>query len=318
MKTFIIRRLLQSIVVLFLVTIIVFLAIRYLPGDPLRAVLAGDEGQTYSEAELQELRHQYGLDKPVPIQYLNWVKGVFHGDLGNSFYDNTPVLDEMLRRLPITMYYGFLAISVGLIIGIPIGIISAVRRGKWIDQIVITLTNLGITVPNFWVGLLLMLLFGLRLGWLPVMGYTSPFEDLGMHLKQLVMPTMVLSLFTLASTARQTRSSMLEVMRQDYIRTAWSQGWREIDIIFKHALKNGLIPVITLAGMQIPLTVGGAVITEAVFNVPGMGLLAVTAVQTQDYPFVQGIILFIATMVVLTNLLIEIWYGWADPRIRYN
>jgi peptide/nickel transport system permease protein len=318
METFIVHRLIQSFIVLVLVSIIVFLAIRLLPGDPIRLVVSSDNAQSYSEAQIEELRHEFGLDKPLPVQYFNWVGGLFHGDMGTSIFTRAPVSAEIFRRLPITLYLGFISLIVSLVIGVPVGVVSAIKRGKWLDQLVISVSNLGITVPIFWLGLLLIYFFGLYLKWLPVMGYTSPFEDFWMSTKQLVMPVFCLAVFPIASMARQTRSSMLEVMRQDYIRTAWSKGLRERVIVFRHALKNGLIPIITLSGMSISIIVGGTVIIETVFNIPGMGRLAVTSVQNQDYPFVQGIILVVAAAVVLTNLLVEIAYGWADPRIRFN
>jgi peptide/nickel transport system permease protein len=318
METFIVHRLIQSFIVLVLVSIIVFLAIRLLPGDPIRLVVSSDNAQSYSEAQIEELRHEFGLDKPLPVQYFNWVGGLFHGDMGTSIFTRAPVSAEIFRRLPITLYLGFISLIVSLVIGVPVGVVSAIKRGKWLDQLVISISNLGITVPIFWLGLLLIYFFGLYLKWLPVMGYTSPFENFWMSTKQLVMPVFCLAVFPIASMARQTRSSMLEVMRQDYIRTAWSKGLRERVIVFRHALKNGLIPIITLSGMSISIIVGGTVIIETVFNIPGMGRLAVTSVQNQDYPFVQGIILVVAAAVVLTNLLVEIAYGWADPRIRFN
>jgi peptide/nickel transport system permease protein len=316
--TFIVRRLIQSVIVLILVSIIVFLALRLLPGDPIRLLVTSDQALSYSEEQIAEIRHEFGLDKPLPVQYINWITGLFQGDMGTSIFTRNPVSKEIFRRLPITLYIGFLSFFVGLIIGLPVGIISAIRRGKWIDQLIISLTNLGVTFPIFWLGLLLVAFFGLYLKWLPVMGFTSPFEDFWMSAKQLIMPVLCLSLFPIASMARQSRSSMLEVMRQDYIRTAWSKGLKERTIIIRHALKNGLIPIITLSGMSIPIIVGGAVIIEMVFNIPGMGRLAVTSVQNKDYPYVQGIILIIATAVVMINLLVEIAYAWADPRIRFH
>ena len=318
MTTFIIRRLIQSFIVLILVTIIVFLALRLLPGDPIRLIVTSSKAQSYTEEQIQILRHQFGLDRPLPVQYISWVQGLFHGDMGVSIFTRTPESDEIFRRIPITFNLGAITFVIGLIIGIPIGIISAIRRGSWLDQTVISLSNLGITIPTFWLGLLLMYFFGLYLKWLPIMGYTSPFEDLWLNIRQLVMPVVCLAVFPIASMARQTRSSMLEVMRQDYIRTAWAKGLKERMVIFRHALKNGLIPIITLAGMGIPMIVGGTVVIETVFNVPGMGRLAVASVQNQDYPYVQGIILIISMTVLFANLLVDIIYGWADPRIRFN
>lgn len=317
--TFIIRRLGQSVIVLLLVSIIVFLAMRILPGDPVLLIVTEAEAGEYSEQQMAELRHEFGLDKPLAVQYIDWMGGILtRGDFGLSIYTRTPVMDEILRALPITFEIGILAITLGATAGISAGIISAVRRGTWIDQLVVTLSNLGITIPIFWLGLILMLVFGLHLGWLPVMGYTYPSEDLGMHVKQLVMPVFCLSIYPMAAVARQTRSSMLEVLHQDYVRTAWAKGLKESVIIFKHALRNGLIPVITTIGLSVPATVGGSVVIETVFVVPGMGRLTMGAVQSQDYAYVQGITLIIVTAVVLINLLVELAYGWADPRIRVS
>ncbi len=318
MVTYIVRRLIQSAVVMVLVSVIVFLGLRLLPGDPIRLIVSSSEAQSYTEQQVQDMRHEFGLDKPLAVQYLNWVNDIFHGKLGNSVFTRLPVANEIFRRLPITFELGALSLIVGLVIGIPLGVISAVRRGRWIDQLVVTLSNLGITVPTFWLGLILMYVFGLTLKWLPIMGYTSPFDNFGMAVRQLIMPVFCLSVFPIASMARQTRSSMLEVMHQDYIRTAWSKGLKERAVIARHALKNGLIPIITLSGMSITMIVGGTVVMETVFNIPGMGRLAVTSVQNQDYPYVQGIILIISAAVVLANLLVDIAYGWVDPRIRYD
>ena len=318
MTTFIARRLLQSIVVLLLVSIFIFLAIRLLPGDPIKLVIYESNLSGLSEQQIAEIRHEYGLDKPMYMQYLDWLGGILHGDLGTSVMTKTAVSKEIFRRLPITFEIGFWSLSLSILIGVPIGIISAVRRGKWIDQVVVTLSNLGITIPVFWLGLILMLLFGLYLKWLPVMGYTPISEGVGMHFRQLVMPVLCSSVFSTAALARQTRSSMLEVMHQDYIRTAWAKGLNENVIIFKHALKNGLIPVITTLGLSARGIVGGSTVVETVFSIPGMGRLLVTAVGNLDYAYVQGIILIIAATVVAINVLIDIVYGWADPRIRYR
>ena len=199
------------------------------------------------------------LDRPLIVQYFSWLNDIFHGNLGESIFQKVPVSDEVFRRIPITFHIGVLAFIIGIIIGIPLGIIAAVRRGTWLDTLVTTLSNLGITVPAFWLGFLLIYVFAMWLHWLPVMGYTSPFTDFWQNTKELIMPVFCLALFPIASTARQTRSSMLEVMRQDYIRTAWSKGLKERGVIMKHALKNGLIPIVTLAGMGVPMIVGGAV-----------------------------------------------------------
>jgi peptide/nickel transport system permease protein len=318
MISFTIRRFIQSIVVLILVTVIVFVAMRLLPGDPIRMLITASEESSYTEEQMAHLRAENGLDKPMVVQYFNWIGGIFKGDLGKSILDRLPVTTEIFKRLPITVHIGGIAFIIGLILGIPLGIIAAVRRGTWLDTVVTTIANLGITVPHFWLGIILVYFFGLTLEWLPVMGYTSPFDDFWLSTKQIIMPVICLAVFPIASTARQTRSSMLEVMRQDYIRTAWAKGLRERVVIFKHALKNGLIPVITLTGMGIPILVGGAVLVETVFNIPGMGRLAITSVLNQDYPYVQAIVLIVAAVVLFTNFIIELTYGWIDPRIRYD
>jgi peptide/nickel transport system permease protein len=291
---------------------------RMLPGDPVRMYITSTAQQQYSEEEIQTIRHQFGLDKPLVVQYFDWIKGVVHGDLGTSILQRRPVSKEIFRRLPITAHVGGLAFVLGIIVGVPIGIVTAVRRGKWADNLLTLFAYIGITIPIFWLGLLLMYFFGLYLEWLPVMGYTSPFDDFWLSTRQLIMPVICLATFPVASTARQTRSSLLEVMQQDYIRTAWSKGLRERMVIYKHALKNGLIPVVTLIGLGVPMIIGGAVLVETVFNIPGMGVLAVNSVFNEDYPYVQGIALIVSIAVLLSNLLVDLAYGWLDPRVRYD
>ena len=318
MISFLIRRFLQSIIVLVIVSILVFIAMRLLPGDPIRMILTASSAETFTEEQIAYVRHEHGLDRPLAVQYFSWISDLLRGDLGNSILMKEPVSDEIIRRIPITFHIGVLAFVLGIAIGIPLGIISAVRRGTWLDTGVTTLANLGITVPSFWLGVLLVYVFALYFRWLPVMGYTSPFTDFWLNTRELIMPVFCLAVFPIASIARQTRSSMLEVMRQDYIRTAWSKGLKERGVITRHALKNGLIPIVTLAGMAVPMIVGGTVLIETVFNIPGMGRLAVTSVLNQDYPYVQGIVLIVSAAVVFINFAVELTYGWLDPRIRYD
>jgi peptide/nickel transport system permease protein len=318
MISFIIRRFVQSLVVLILMTTVVFIAVRLLPGDPIRMYVTVNTQRQYTEEEITYLRHQVGLDKPLFIQYIDWIKGIARGDLGKSILRKEPVTKEILRRLPITAHIGGLAFVVGVMIGVPLGIITAVRRGKWVDTLLTLFAYIGITIPVFWLGLLLMYFFGVYLKWLPVMGYTSPFEDFWLSTRQLVMPVTCLSFFSIAATARQTRSSMLEVMQQDYILTAWSKGLQERAVIFKHALKNSLIPIVTLVGMGIPMIIGGSVLVETVFNLPGLGVLMTNAVFNEDYPYVQGVVLLFSVVVLISNFAVELTYGWLDPRIRYD
>jgi peptide/nickel transport system permease protein len=318
MTNFILRRLLLSIIVLLLVSILVFLAMRLLPGDPVLMFISASSVQEVTEEQLNQIRHEYGLDKTLPVQYIDWITGIFHGDFGNSILNRSPVLNEILRRLPITMYIGALAFIVATIVGIPAGVLCAVRRGSWLDNLVTALSNIGITVPTFWLGTLLIYVFALHFRWLPVMGYTSPFVDFWKSTRQLIMPVFCLALGPIAGNARQARSSMLEVVHKDYIRTAWSKGLNERVIVMKHALKNGLMPVVTLSGMGIGTILGGSVLIEQVFNIPGMGRLAVTSVMNQDYPYVQAIALIMAISIVFANLLVDISYGWLDPRVHYS
>ena len=224
----------------------------------------------------------------------------------------------MLERFPVTLHLGVLALILGAVLGVIAGLLAAIRRGKWLDKIVTPLTYIGITMPVFWLGILLIYAFGLKLKWLPIAGYTSPMVDFWMRTKQIVMPVICLALFGLAANARQMRSSMLEVIQQDYIRTAWSKGLRERTVIIRHSLKNSLIPVITLMGMGVGIIFGGSVLIETVFAIPGVGRLLVSSIFGQDYVVVQAITFVIAVIVLMVNLIIDISYGWFDPRIRHR
>jgi peptide/nickel transport system permease protein len=318
MAAYIIRRIVMGIFVIFLVTVMVFLFIRLLPGDPLTIYLNKTDMQQLTEEQLYDLRVKFGLEKTLPLQYLDWIGGLFHGDFGQSVIYDIDVSVLLKEKLPVTLYLGLLAFIVSGVVGIIFGIICAIKRSTWIDTIVTLLANIGVTMPSFWVGIILILLLSVKLGWLPVGGFTSPFTDLVKSLRQSIMPVFCLALFPLASLTRLTRSSMLEVIQQDYIRTAWSKGLRERLIITRHTIKNGLIPVVTVVGVQIAFIFGGSVLIESVFNIGGIGRLVTQAVQNQDYQVVQAVTLLIAIMVVLSNLIVDISYGWLDPRIRYD
>jgi len=320
MTTYIIRRLFMAVVILFLITLIVFFAMRLLPGDPLIIFLGqqAGSGTSITEKELDVLRHEYGLDKPIMVQYVNWVSGILQGNLGTSIHYHEKVGKLMLERFPITLQLGLVAYVIGNALGILLGVLAAVRRGTWLDTFVTILGNIGITIFIPWLGLLLMYAFGLRFGWLPIAGFTSPFDNFWLSLRQMVMPCICLAITPLSFVARQTRSSMLEVTKQDYIRTAWSKGLREKTIIMRHALKNGLIPVITLLGMGIGIVFGGSVLVETIFAIPGVGRLLITSVFAQDYVVIQSGTLVISTIIILSNLIVDISYGWLDPRIRYG
>ena len=319
MTTYIMRRLIQALFVLILVTLLVFFVMRLLPGDPILIYVAQSadlEGMT--PEMLHKLRHEFGLDKPIIVQYANWVSGVFRGELGTSIFYREKVRTLMMERFPITLHLGLLALILGAVLGVLAGLLAAVRRGKWVDKVVTPLTYVGVTIPVFWLGILMIYAFGLKLKWLPIAGYTSPFDDFWLSTRRLVMPVICLAVFLLAANARQMRSSMLEVIRQDYIRTAWAKGLRERMVILRHAMKNSLIPVITLMGMGVGIIFGGSVLVETVFAIPGVGRLLVSSIFGHDYVVVQAITLVIAVIVLLTNLIVDISYGWFDPRIRYG
>ena len=319
MTTYIIRRILQAVIVLIIVTLMVFFVIRLLPGDPLIIYVAQTANlQAMPPEMIDELRVQYGLDKPIMMQYVNWIADMFHGDFGESIYYHEDVSALMLERFPVTLHIGVLSLIVGAAFGILAGILTAVRRGKLLDKILTPLTYVGITIPIFFLGILMIFVFGVKLGWLPISGYTSPFEDFWLNTRQLVMPVICMSFFSIAANARQMRSSMLEVISQDYIRTAWSKGLTERSIIFKHAMKNSLIPVITLVGIGVGILFSGSVLVETIFAIPGVGRLFVSSIFGQDYLVVQAITLVIAVAILVVNLLVDMSYGWLDPRIRYG
>ena len=318
MTAYIVRRLLLGLIVLIMVTILVFLLMHLLPGDPILLYLGESEMGSLTEGQLDNLRHQYGLDKPLVVQYLDWINGVVHGNFGNSIFYQEEVAPLIAQRLPITFNLGVFAFIIGAFFGIFFGVICALRRGKWLDNVVTVLANTGITVPTFWVGILLIYVLSLKLSLLPSYGYTSPFDDFWLNIKQLIMPVFCLSLFSIAALTRQTRSSMLEVVRQDYIRTAWAKGLREREIVVRHMLKNALIPIITSMGMHVSMIFGGSVLIETVFNIPGMGRLMADAAFGHDYQVVQAGVFIIAIVIVMSNIIVDISYGWLDPRIRYS
>lgn len=318
MGTYIIGRTIESIVVLVFVSIIVFFAMRLMPGDPILMLISSDEMSQITDEAVAELRHEFGLDRPMIVQYFDWLLSIFRGDLGVSIISRVSVSKLIIQRFPITLHLGILAFAIGTVLGIFMGVLSAIRRGKWLDTVMTLSANLGVTVPIFWLGIMMIFFFSIYLGLLPVYGYISPFVDFWRSTKHIIMPVICLSVFPMAATARQTRSSMLEVMNQDYIRTAISKGITERRLVMVHALKNSLIPVITLLGVGIRNLIGGSIIVETVFNITGMGRLAVQGVLSKDYAIVQGVVLVIVVGVVLVNLLVDISYSWLDPRIRYE
>jgi peptide/nickel transport system permease protein len=317
MVGFTIRRLLLAIIVILLVSIIVFLGLRLLPADPVLIYMSQSDQATMTPAKMEEMRHELGLDKALPVQYGEWLSKVVRLDFGKSIAYKEPVMTMIGRRLPVTVHLGILAFILSAVLGVVFGMLSGVRRGTWVDSVITTLANLGVALPPFWLGILLIYIFAFKWGLLPTSGYTSPFSDFWLSFRQIILPVFVLSTLPLCLVTRQTRSSLLEVLHQDYIRTAWSKGLSEKVIIIRHSLKNSLIPVITVIGMGVPLIFAGSVLVEVVFNIPGMGRLLVDAVNSLDYSMLQGGILLITVVVVICNLIVDISYSWIDPRVRY-
>lgn len=312
MSKYVLKRIGISLIVIFLVSIFAFSLVHMLPGDP--AVLA--LGSEASEADVQAFRDEYHLNEPLLTQYFIWVKGVFQGDLGRSVAYSRPVLTCLAERLPRTVSIGLPALIISSLLGILFGIISAVNRGKFIDKLLTFLATLGVGTPTFWLGMIGILVLGMKFSVLPLSGYVAPSENFGQYIYYAIMPVTVLSITLLASVARQTRSNMLEVINQDYIRTARANGLAKKNVIYKHALKNALIPVITTIGMQVRVIVGGSLIVEQLFNIAGIGTLLVSAVNGRDYMVVQGCVFLISLFTVACNFVVDILYGIVDPRIR--
>ena len=320
MRAYIIRRLLLIIPTLFILSILVFLSVRFIPGDTIDVMMMNME--TYSgwaEIDREALEHKLGLDVPVYVQYGRWLGGILrHGTLGESLMASWAVEERILDRLPVTLELGVMAIVIGLMIALPVGIYSAIRQDTAADYVGRFIAIIGLATPNFWLGIMVMIYPAIWWGWAPPMELVSFTEDPLGNLWGFFIPSLILGTSSAAATMRMMRTMMLEVLRQDYIRTAWSKGLRERVVIIRHTIKNALIPVVTLIGLQLPLLVGGAVIMENIFNLPGLGRLLLDALQNRDYPVVSGVNLVFATMVVGGNLMIDLIYPYLDPRVRYG
>jgi len=313
MLEFLLKRLATIVPTLVFVSMLIFGLQQLLPGDP-ALILAGEDQDPSVIAYLRKKMH---LDEPLPVRYLYWIGGVLQGDLGESVRNQQPVLDLVLQKLPVTIELALLAMLIALVIGIPAGIVSAVARGTVWDSAANAFALWGISTPNFWLGILLILLFSVQLGWLPASGYVSPFEDLRANLAAMIMPAFVLGNAIAAVLMRHTRSAMLQVLSADYVRTARAKGLRERVVVLKHALRNALTPVITLGALELGTLLSGAVLTEQVFTIPGFGKLIVDAVFNRDYAVVQGVVLVTATAYIMLNLLADLAYFVANPRLRH-
>ena len=314
MGRLVLRRLLATIPVLVLVTAGVFALIHLTPGDPIDVMMAESVDATVKA----NLRRELGLDQPIFVQYGAWMWRLLHGDLGRSIRNGEPVIENVSRRIRPSLQLAALAMAISLVLATPLGILSAARRNTSVDRFGTTFALFGICMPNFLLALLLIFFFGVKLRWLPISGYTDPLEDTLHGLRSLVLPALTLGLALAAVVTRTLRSSMLDALSEDYVRTARAKGLSEWMVIRGHVLKNALIPVVTVLGLQLGTLIGGAVITEYVFALPGVGRLVVDAVFARDYPLVQGVVLLIAVGFILSNLLVDLLYGWIDPRIRYR
>ena len=316
MQTYIIKRVLALIPTLFLATVIVFFVIRLIPGDIIDQMIAQNESsdQELTRAKLQKA---LGLDVPIYVQYGRWIKKiVLEGDLGVSLWDNAPVTEELADRLPVSIELGLISIGFGLLIAIPVGVISAIRQETAIDYIGRTLSILGLSVPNFWLGTMVVVLPSIWWGWSPPIEVVPITEDPIENLKLFLLPGCITGLLFSAVLMRMTRAMMVDVLRQDYIRTAWAKGIRERIVIVRHALKNALIPVVTIVGLQIPILVAGLVVMEQIFALPGMGTLILDSIFSRDYPIITGVMLVIGVFILIVNLLVDLSYGLLDPKIR--
>ena len=318
MRAYVIRRVLLVVPTLLILSMIVFLLVRFIPGDVIDAMQA-DFAFTAGEIDREALERKLGLDKPIPVQYARWLGDiVLHGSLGQSLLGRFSVNEKIAGRLPVTIQLGVTALVIGLLIALPVGVYSAIRQDTTPDYVGRSVAVIGLATPNFWLALMVMLYPAIWWGWSPPMRLirfsADPLGNLGMF----IIPGAILGTAMAAATMRMTRTMMLEVLRQDYVRTAWSKGLKERAVVVRHAVKNAIIPVITLVGLQLPILVGGSVIMENIFNLPGLGRLMLNALEDRDYTLVSGINLLFGSFVVVANMLIDLTYGFLDPRIRYE
>ena len=314
MRNFVIRRVLATIPVALVVGTVVFFLSHLIPGDPAR-IMAGPEA---SQSDVDRITRSLGLDQPLPVQYITWLGNAVRGDLGVSFFQQEPVLATVLSRLEPTVTLAVLATLFSVSVGVPLGIIAARNRGSVLDRVVMAFAVAGISVPYFWLGLMLVALFAVQLGWLPAVGYQSPYKGDLSALRHLIMPVVALGFSASAFTARLTRTTMVQILEEDYVRTARAKGLSGSRVLFRHALPNSLILIITSLGLTFASLLSGAIITEVIFNIPGVGRLILEAIHRRDYPLIQGVILMIAIFNVCVNLIVDLLYGIVDPRISYD
>ncbi|HKW92531.1 MAG TPA: ABC transporter permease [Methylomirabilota bacterium] len=318
MRTYLTKRLLLIVPTLFGVAAVVFVIMRVIPGDVTLLILGGDQTGRIDPQQLAAMRHQLGLDQPIAVQFGQWLWGVLRLDFGKSLWTGQPVIEEVLIRLPLSLEVAILATIISVLLAIPLGMLAAVRQDSWVDYVIRVVSIGGQAIPSFWVGILVILFLVIYFGWGPPLEFTPPWIDPWANFQQLVWPVVTVGYRYAAVTTRMTRSTVLEVLREDYIRTAWAKGLRERAVVIRHALKNAMLPVITLIGTEFAFLIGGLVVTETVFTLNGVGRFVVDAVAHRDYPVVQALVFLIAFCFVVVNLLIDLAYAWLDPRIRYH
>ncbi len=311
MGRFLLRRALESLVALWLASMIVFIGMRALPGDP--AVALSGEGR--DPAANAVIRERYGLDQPLPVQYVRWISLAVTGDLGTSIRTRLPVTDEILRRIPTTLELAALAGLVAILIGLPLGVLAALKRQTPLDYVANTIGLIGLSIPTFWLGLILILIFAIGLKWLPASGFVAFVEDPAENLRRMILPAIVLGAGLGTILLRQTRSAMITSLHSDYVRTARAKGLRERDVVLRHALRNSLVTVVTVLGLEMGALISGSVVTESIFLIPGFGRLIIESISTRDYPLIQGVALFSAVAYVAINLVVDLLYSLLNPRI---
>jgi peptide/nickel transport system permease protein len=316
MRAYVVKRLLIAGVTLLGMSVLIFVLMRLAPGN-ITDIIFESAGYV-DEADRKRLEAELGIDKPVAVQYTRWLGEIVRGELGKSYRYDLPAWQIIRPRLPVTLELAVLALAFSVLLGVPTGVISAIRQDRPLDYLLRVLSLAGLSMPSFWLGMLVILLLVRSLGWIPSMTYVSPFDDLGANLFQFLLPALAVGYRSSALIMRITRSAMLEVLREDYIRTAWAKGQRETLVVWRHALKNASLPVITLIGIEFAFLIGGLIVTETVFNLPGVARYLVDAIQVRDYPIVQNLVMLIAVVVVLANLTVDLLYTWLDPRIKYG
>jgi len=318
-RQYALRRIGLFIPTLILTTLIVFVLFFLVPGDAALVILTGEDGAgAITQEDIDRMRHELGLDRPIHIQYGSWIWGILRGDLGTSIWYQTPVIDELKDKFAVTLELAIFGIAMAFVMAIPLGIISAVKQDTWPDYVSRFLSLVGIALPTFWLSILMVYFLAYTFNWLPPLGYATLWEDPFLNLEQLFFPALAIASHDLAFTARVTRSSMLEVLREDYMRTARAKGLKEMTVVLRHALKNAILPVITVSGYQFARALGGVIIVETIFVVPGLGRFVIESILHRDFVVLQAVILLTAAVVLFLNLVIDMLYGVLDPRIRYQ